>query len=127
MRIIYCCILSALLFLHVGCTKKTSAGFGGNATLQLVAKHHGEVIDSITFYVKFNASDAPANDVYDTSQQGITTMPGVTSANIAGLKMGDYYIYAKGWDPSISSEVKGGMPYTITSEDAQDIVVAVTE
>ncbi len=127
MKIIFCYLLSVLLLLQSGCKKKTSAGFGGNATFKLVAKHHGAVIDSVTFYVKFNASDAPANDVYDTNQKGVTTSPGSTSATISGLKKGDYYIYAKGWDPSISSEVKGGLPYTITSEDSQDVIVAVTE
>ena len=120
-------LLSSLLLFQSGCKKKPSAGYGGNANVKLVAKHHGLVIDSITFYLKFNATDAPAEGTYDIVQKGVTVAVGNTSVIISGLKKGKYYIYAKGWDPSIIEEVKGGLPYTISEEVSQDIIVAVTE
>jgi hypothetical protein len=124
-------ILSILVFTVVlaqlGCNKKERAGYGGNANLKLVAKHHGLVIDSVTFYVKFDATDAPSESSYDITQKGITIAPGNTSVTITGLKKGDYYIYAKGWDPSISNDVKGGIPFKITEEKDYDVIVAVTE
>ncbi len=127
MKLILLGLLSTFLLLQAGCEKKPSAGYGGNANLKLVAKHHGSVIDSITFYVKFNATDAPAPGSYDVTKQATTISSGNTYALISGLKKGKYYIYAKGWDPSISAEVSGGIPYSILEETDLDIIVAVTE
>ncbi len=106
------------------CKQKTSAGWGGNAVLRLEARHHGVLIDSCTFSIKFNASDLPAE--YDFTQQSITDSSG-SYVVISGLKEGDYYLFASGWDPSISQTVKGGMPYTIRSESEQRAAIAVTE
>jgi hypothetical protein len=72
-------------------------------------------------------SDAPSEDAYDLTQAGNTISPGDTYAIISGLKQGKYYLFAKGWDPSISNNVKGGIPYTISSDEMQEITVAVTE
>lgn len=120
-------LLLVLVIVSSGCNKKEKAGFGGNANLKLMAKHHGLLIDSCTFYIKFNATDAPADGVYDVTQNGIKYSAGNSYATISGLKKGDYYIYGIGWDPSIASQVSGGIPYTITDETAQDVIVAVTE
>ena len=106
------------------CKQKTSAGWGGNAVLRLEARHHGVLIDSCTFSIKFNASDLPTE--YDITQQSITDSSG-SYVVISGLKEGDYYLFASGWDPSISQTVKGGMPYTIRSESEQRVAIAVTE
>jgi hypothetical protein len=109
------------------CKKKPSAGLGGNASLKLVAKHHGLVIDSCTFYIAFNKQDAPSEGGYDLTQVATTESIGNSFALIENLKKGDYYILCRGWDPSISEEVKGGVPYKITDEILQTITVSVTE
>lgn len=120
-------LLFALGVSFLGCKKKSNAGFGGNANVKLVAKHHGLVIDSATFYVKFNATDAPMETEYDHTTKGITVTAGTTYGSIKGLKKGDYYFFARGWDPSISNEVKGGIPYTINEETEIELVLPVTE
>lgn len=125
-RILSLLLISVMLFLS-SCRKKESAGWGGKANLHLVARHHGAVIDSVTFYLYFNQTEAPPEGSFDHSVKGTTIAPGNTSATISGLKKGDYYILAKGWDPGIAAEVKGGIPYTIRDESDIDLIVAVTE
>jgi len=127
MKSIIICFISVLLFAQTGCKKKEKAGYGGNASFKLAAKHHGSVIDSCTFYIKFNVKDAPAPGTYDITKEETTISVGNSYALISGLKKGDYYIYAYGWDPSISSNVSGGFPYTITEEKEISLDVAVTE
>ena len=127
MKSIIICVLSVLLFAYAGCKKKEKAGYGGNAGFKLTSKHHGMVIDSCTFYIKFNATDAPAAGTYDITKEEFTYSVGNSYATISGLKKGDYYIYVRGWDPSISSEVSGGFPYTIKEEKEISLDVAVTE
>ncbi len=127
MRIFFICLLFTPILFMSSCKKKPSAGYGGNANLKLFAKHHGAAIDNVTFYIKFNATDVPVGGVYDITQTAIVYSAGNSYASISGLKKGDYYIYAKGWDSSISEEVKGAIPYTITDETSQDIIVAVSE
>jgi hypothetical protein len=117
-------VLISLLF---GCEKKENAGFGGNANITLYAKHHGASIDSVTFYVKFNSNDAPSDGMYDVTKSSTIYFPGNSFATIPGLKKGDYYFYAVGWDPSVNATVKGGLPYTIKEESNLNIILSVTE
>lgn len=125
----YLLLAVSVLFLNA-CRDKTSAtpdpiaGKGGNATLNIVAKHHSKNIDSITVYVKYNTQDAAA--VYDDSVKAVMkdSQPTATFTN---LKAGKYYIYSLGWDPTILSAVKGGIPYTITEEKQLNITLPVSE
>lgn len=110
-----------------GCKKKSSAGTGGNANLKVVAQHHSLSIDSGTIYIKFNTLDAPSDGVYDLTQSFSSSSTGNAFTIFNGLKKGDYYIYGTGWDPSISNQVKGGIPYTVESETELSIIVPVTE
>lgn len=114
----------------ISCTRSddsnSGAGKGGNATLSIVAQHH-TVTKNITtckMYIKYNAQDAPA--YYDDSVQcNIADSEAV--GIFSGLKTGNYYIYGLGYDTSVKQTVKGGMPYTISSETNQTINLAVTE
>jgi hypothetical protein len=120
-------IFTALIFL-VGlyaCQKRPSAGFGGNATLKISAKHHGTSIDSGKVYIKFNAKDVAES--YDAETTINQSAPNQGMAVFEGMKPGDYYIYSTGWDPSISANVKGGIPFTIEEEKTYEIVLPVTE
>ncbi len=119
-------LLSFLLF-FTACKKKTKAGFGGNANLKITGQHHGQVIDSLTVFVLFNSNEVPANGQYDYQIKATTYGTNNSYALVNGLKPGDYYIYAEGWDPSISNAVKGGIPFTIDSEKDYEIIVPVTE
>lgn len=121
-------ILMCTVFLSInGCKKKPSAGLGGNANLKVSARHHALNIDSCTVYIKFNSSEAPSDNVYDLNQQITMDTSGNSYTIFNGLKKGDYYIFAQGWDPSISENVKGGIPYTIKDETDISIIIPVTE
>ncbi|MBK7762207.1 MAG: hypothetical protein IPI46_02400 [Bacteroidetes bacterium] len=119
--VIFLCFLIISLF--SSCKKKPSAGFGGSTTLQLTAKHHSVIIDSVTFYVKFNTLDAVSN----LSEYNYSVKTNNGTVTISELKDGEYYIYAVGWDPSIGNEVNGGIPYKISGETNKSLIVAVTE
>ena len=127
MRTVTALLLLVFSLTLSSCGKKSLAGLGGQAVLKLYAKHHSAPIDSITFYIKFNATDAPSNNQYDLVQKAVVYGTGNSYATVSGLKKGDYYVYAYGWDPSISEAVSGGIPYVISSETEQNVTVPVTE
>ncbi len=114
-------ILGAICGLSA-CKKRPSAGLGGQASLNISLKHHGLLIDSGRIFIKFNALDAPTE--YDLNQD-VDRTDGITA--ITGLKKGDYYLYANGWDPNILSNVEGGIPFSIIEETKYDLVIPVTE
>ena len=125
----FCLYLTSIFLLlsAFSCKKKSSAGFGGNATLNVTGQHHGVTIDSLTVYIKFNTSEAPADATYDAHFTVTHFGPQNSYAIINNLKAGNYYLYAEGWDPSISNSVKGGIPYTIENETTYSVTVPVTE
>ena len=109
------------------CKKKPSAGLGGSANLKVRAVHHNANIDSCTIYIKFNSSEAVDLSEYDVSQVLKADTNGNSYTVFEGLKSGNYYLFAQGWDPSISQNVKGGIPYTIVDETDISVVIPVTE
>lgn len=121
-----------LLVTVIACRKDDNnpepSGKGGNATLQATPQHHGKNIDSCTIYIKYNTSDAPADGKYDDSAVCVP-LGGKPVATFTQLKKGPYYLFGKGWDPSISQGVVGGTPYTIadTTVTTYTINVPVTE
>ncbi len=120
--------LVCIILLNIsGCKKKPGAGLGGSANLKISARHHTLNIDSCTVYIKFNSSEAPSDNIYDLNQQITMDTSGESYTIFSGLKKGDYYIFARGWDPSISENVKGGIPYTIKDETDISIIIPVTE
>lgn len=127
MKTLILVLAAALLPMLYSCKKQPSAGLGGNANLKISVKHHGVFIDSATVYIKFNSSEAPSNGQYDLTKTVSKDTSGESFALFEGLKKGDYYIYATGWDPSINEDVKGGIPYTIAEETDITILIPVTE
>lgn len=111
----------------ISCKKKPSAGLGGNANLKITAFHHTAPIDSGIVYIKFNSSEAPADNTYDLNQPLTKDSNNNSYTIFKGLKKGDYYLYAEGWDPLIAAYVKGGLPYTIGEEGDISLTIPVTE
>ncbi|MBL7682907.1 MAG: hypothetical protein JNK00_06065 [Flavipsychrobacter sp.] len=105
-------------------TNTDIAGKGGSATLKITPKHHSKNIDSCTIYIKYNAQDIPNS--YDDSIKAVKEN-GKPVATFSQLKKGKYYLYGYGWDTTISNNVKGGIPYTITEEKVHEISLPVTE
>jgi hypothetical protein len=44
-----------------------------------------------------------------------------------GLKNGNYYFYSTGYDTVYKQPVKGGTPYTVSKQEAQQLNVPVSE
>jgi hypothetical protein len=120
----------AIVLFSVACKKNPTdvAGKGGNATLNIFPQHHtvAKNLVNMTVYVKYNTSDAPANNVYDDSM-ACTNHDSLVSCTFTGLKNGNYYFFAHGYDNSIAQNVKGGAPYKITEQKTQSFNLPVSE
>jgi len=101
-------------------TPKPVAGKGGNATLKITPNHDTLNIDSCMLYIKYDAAVVPFDSTYDDSVRAINTT-GIPIATFSGLKPGNYYLFAKGWDLVRSEKVKGGLPFVILEENKNTI------
>ena len=119
----YILAAAGLLMLAAACNKPDE-----NATLKVTPRHHSRAIDSCTIYIKYNATDAPTNGVYDDSAKCVKES-GVPVATFRDLKNGNYYIYGYGWDPGFTppSHVKGGFAYPVSTGGEQTLELAVSE
>ena len=131
-------IIPALLFLslsiiYIASCKKDSAtdpttpgiscvaDSGGTKTIIARLEHHtvnipNQVSNPDTVWVKFNASnwsDAPNN--YSIRFIGVG---GEDHINLTNLKCGNYFLYAAGYDTSISSPVFGGINVVLSTTDS---------
>ncbi len=97
------------LFFLAACQKN---GLGGDATINGHVKHHELPIPNAMVYIKYASKEFPGSDatVYDASTQA-----SVADGNyeFAGLRPGIYYIYAVGYDSTISQVVSGGVAVKI--------------
>ncbi len=119
--------LAVLLFMYCAfssCNKTNSptltGGKGGKATLLISPEHHGFYVDSCMIYIKYAATDKPANNIYDDSSKCILndTIP---VATFKQLKTGQYYIYGYGYHATYNQIVFGGLPVSINIEDSQTV------
>jgi hypothetical protein len=114
-----------LLSLATSCTRENDvvepdpapvAGKTGKVTLNLTPRHHGANISTATLYIRYNALEYPkADNVFDDSAV-VEIKNNVPVASFDSLSRGNYFIYAKGFDPSpkVNMEVVGSAPFTIT-------------
>jgi|SRR5690606_34181696 len=122
--------VAALLIFTTSCKDREEkdevniGGKGGDATIEATPQHHSLNIDSCTIYIKYNTKELPST--FDDSAKCVMK-GGKPVATFTNLKKGDYYLYGKGWDPSIIENVKGGIPYTIKEETTIPVIVPVTE
>lgn len=123
-------VFSALTLSISSCSKSSNdhAGKGGSATLTVQLEHHAiaKNLRNGVVYIKYDAKDVPANGIYDDSAKcvGIDTMQ---TAVFTGLKNGNYFLYANGFDSSVYKPVRGGGAYTITQQASQTYILAVSE
>ena len=129
-------ILSLVLLGINACHKKDDTtptptcigGSGGDKTLVVDLKHHTLQIpnDSIypdTVWVKYNAINAGSG--YDIQKVGVS---GDTTITFTGLKCGNYFLTASGYDRTIDMVVSGGIKITIADTDGVvKFTVPVTE
>jgi len=127
-KLIYLAIAS-IVFL-VACKKENepvcNAGTGGKTNLAVFPQHHGAPIFGATAYIKFNTQSSSGVSNSDLTVEG---EPGEEHIHVNGLRCGDYFIYCVGYDSTISMPVRGGIPFTIKSNQTGelDVHVPVTE
>lgn len=136
-------ILFSFALIYVASCKKDSAtdpttliptcvaDTGGTKSIIARLEHHtmnipNQIANPDTVWVKFNASnwsDAPNN--FSVRYIGVS---GEDHINLTNLKCGNYFLYAVGYDTSISSPVFGGINVTLlTSDSVVTKAIPVTE
>lgn len=119
-----------LLVTFFSCTKNKddAPGKGGNASLVIYPQHHTveKNLRNMKVYIKYGAQEPPSNGVYDDSV-ACTRDDTSSVGTFSGLKNGNYYLYGYGYDTSVFKNVKGGIPYTITSQASQTVLLPVSE
>ncbi len=123
-------VLLIPFFCLVSCGKKdnAAAGKGGSATVNVYPQHHGiaKRLINVKVWIKYNTADAPTNGIYDDSAT-CTNHDSLVSCAFPGLRNGNYYFYATGFDTSVNQSVRGGIPYTISGGMAPDLLLPVSE
>ncbi|MCZ2277874.1 MAG: hypothetical protein LC117_08100 [Bacteroidia bacterium] len=124
-------LFAVLIALVISCKKdkdEEKAGFGGSVSLILKPEHHGKPIANQTNYpdsvfLKFNQLEFPGNNVSDFDHVQIGNA-GDDFVRVDGLKRGKYFIFATGFDTSITQRCFGGLGYEI-AQDAGEIVLKI--
>ncbi len=92
----------------------TGGGKGGTYTINVTGEHHGGLLDTCKMYIKYATLDAPANGVYDDSQN-VAISGGVPVASFTSLTQGNYYVLAVGYHGAYSPpNVKGGKSFVVS-------------
>lgn len=102
---------------------------GGDVVVTASPKHHGTPIYGATIYVKFDAVELPA-DITTNYDAKFVGQASETHVKIGGLRYGDYFLYAEGYDSTISAAVTGGVAVKIKwseRKDEREVDVPVTE
>jgi len=120
-------LVAAVLATTFAACKKN--GTGGDATIAAMPGHHGKMIKGATVFVKFKATELPSNPEtnYDLKIVGDAKEDHV---HIEGMLPGNYFLYAVGYDSTISLPVKGGVAVTIKNSEKKkeiDVDIPVTE
>ena len=101
---------------------------GGDASISAHVKHHATSINLPTVYVKFDAKELPSDPTnnYDLKIVGTDG----DHVHIHGMRYGNYYLYATGYDSTIMMPVAGGIPIKIKWGDRKkemEITIPVVE
>ncbi|MFM7217546.1 MAG: hypothetical protein ACKO1U_05970 [Bacteroidota bacterium] len=106
-------------------------GAGGQLTAVAYLKHHGEIIANQpgapdTVWVRFNALEWPNAPIgYDTVFIG---EEGEDHVHVEGLKCGNYFLYASGFDTTYQEVVRGGIPLSTDKTSGEVLVdIPITE
>lgn len=118
-------LLSVALITVSACKKE--AGPDGNATITGHVKHHEDAIPNATVYIKYGATELPGTDPMDYDDEA-TASASDAHYSFNGLKRGDYYLFAIGFDSACVCEVIGGVSISIEEKDETvETNVPVTE
>jgi hypothetical protein len=102
-------LITGAMITFVSCKKN---GLGGEATIVVFMKHHGNIIKNHagypdTIFIKFKAVDLPGTtpDKFDTYFVGNV---GEDNIHCKGLRAGEYFLFGVGMDSTGPYRVKGG-------------------
>jgi hypothetical protein len=115
--LIFCCTIFCFNF--VGCKKSNQVttvpitSLKGNITLMVKTLHHGLLLPNLKVYLKLNTSSYPGNNITDYNYSAITNANG--EATFTQMPLGKVWLYATGYDASVSSNVYGNLGYIISS------------
>ena len=126
MKITISILTCVLAFLFTCCRKNDT---GGDASIIIHTAHHESNVKGATVYVKFDAWEMPA-DIAANYDLKVTAEQDGDHIHITGLRYGNYYLYAVGYDSTTSQNVYGGVPVTIAWKERNneiEIHIPVTE
>ncbi len=94
---------------------------GGKAEIHAKVSHSGTPIYASTMYVKFDADEQPSDPTndYDLKVEG---EPTDNHVHIEELRYGKYYLYAVGYDSTISMPVTGGVAVKIKWSERKETI-----
>jgi hypothetical protein len=101
----------------------------GKIVLQISVMHHTWAVPGINVYMKLNTLNFPGSDTTLYDQVAKADNEGVVQFD--GLFPGNFFIYAKGYDPIFRANVVGGAPLTLNSSNVTNneayLTLQVTE
>jgi hypothetical protein len=109
-------VSGSIMLMSSSCKKPCMAGSGGDVTILFKPEHHtipitGSSSYTDTVYIKYNSSDfpGPSPSNYDMVVAG---NPGENFVRVPGLKCGQYFVFAVGFDTSAAWNIRviGGLP-----------------
>lgn len=92
---------------------------GGDASLIIHTAHHNSDVKGATVYVKFDARELPP-DITSNYDLKVTAGPDEDSLHIMDLRYGNYFLYAVGYDSTISQSVIGGVSVEISWKERDE-------
>jgi hypothetical protein len=129
-----------LLSLAVSCTRENEiiepapapvGGKTGKITLNVTPRHHGANITTATVYIRYNSLEYPKADNRFDDSAAVELKNNVPVATFDSLAQGNYFLYAKGFDPApkVNMEVTGSAALTVvdTSKLTYNTFIEVSE
>ena len=114
------------IFFHA-CKKADDAPVGtavGKIVMTVTARHHHWVIPGLPVYLRSNATEFPGTNTSSYNMSGTTDQTG--AVQFKHLTLGNYYLYASGWDAVFGDTVHGYMPVVVDASTAGGNLVDVT-
>jgi hypothetical protein len=109
-KIVFFFGLLALAAVFNSCCK---SGLGGNATVicHVIDANTGKNLNNTIVYIYYGSSKPPASisKFDDSKNTGLNN----NTVTFTGLKCGTYYLYAAGYDSTVSLPLKGGGPFSL--------------
>ncbi|MCB0840680.1 MAG: hypothetical protein KDD99_28630 [Bacteroidetes bacterium] len=116
-------MLAGISVMLYGCVEE---GFGGEAIIAGKVWHHGQPIQGATVYIKYGATELPGTHPSDYDDQTGSSI-GDAIFIFRDLEKGSYYLYAKGYDPTIFDSVSGGIAVKIKKGELLEPILPVIE